>query len=432
MIMSRKLDIGIICNYQPFPVKSGSNQRLAEMIRFLRGNNCSVHLVIIGAKYKNKELAKHVDSVHYFFDPRNRISLKLKSLYWRIGDWLTNIGLPHIDEIVLGIMSRIKKSAPLQVDYWKICASGIAELVKNIANSHHWDAVIVEYIWLYPSINMLSEKIVKFIDTHDVMHIRSMEIEKTGGKFPFKITESQEARILNYFNCVIAIQEIEKKIFCDIRTKYNMSFDIIKVGASVTLSRNSKKVIPAVNKERHSILFVGGYNELNIFGLKHFIAGIWIKLFDQYPSVQLTVCGQVCSAFRGQNYPGVNFLGYVTDLAEIYYNATIVVNPVWTGTGLKIKTIEAIVYGKPLVTTPSGIEGMDSEILDSCVVAENESIFLKKMIYLMDHPSERERLSIAAFEYNKRHFTLELIYREIRGYLDSIRSRKENIEIGPA
>ena len=64
-------------------------------------------------------------------------------------------------------------------------------------------------------------------------------------------------------------------------------------------------------------------------------------------------------------------LGRVDDLAELYRSARVVINPVLAGTGLKIKTVEALSRLRPIVTWPTGVEGLPETLKTLCDVVDN-------------------------------------------------------------
>ena len=57
--------------------------------------------------------------------------------------------------------------------------------------------------------------------------------------------------------------------------------------------------------------------------------------------------------------PGVVIEGFVPDLADVYATAELVVAPIFSGSGTKVKVLEALSHGLPVVTTPEGIAGLD-------------------------------------------------------------------------
>ena len=69
------------------------------------------------------------------------------------------------------------------------------------------------------------------------------------------------------------------------------------------------------------------------------------------PHAELAIAGSICEALSG--HKDVVLMGMLDDLSTAYESAAIVVNPMQFGTGLKIKSLEAMSYSKPLVTTPT-------------------------------------------------------------------------------
>ena len=63
-------------------------------------------------------------------------------------------------------------------------------------------------------------------------------------------------------------------------------------------------------------------------------------------------------AAKQTNDSDIRLLGHVENLAEFYNSVDVVINPVEFGTGLKIKSVEGLAFGKPLITTPEGVVGL--------------------------------------------------------------------------
>jgi glycosyltransferase involved in cell wall biosynthesis len=114
----------------------------------------------------------------------------------------------------------------------------------------------------------------------------------------------------------------------------------------------------------------------------------------------------------------VKFLGHKDDLDEEYAAAAVVINPAWIGTGLKIKTIEALSRGKPLVTTPKGIEGLPREAGQSAFIAKDDENFADAIIRLMTDSESRQILSRSALAFAGTHLTKRAVYDELFQFLD--------------
>ena len=84
------------------------------------------------------------------------------------------------------------------------------------------------------------------------------------------------------------------------------------------------------------------------------------------PGTSIRVAGKIC--IRIPESSRYQKLGVVEDLGVLYGSITLAINPEIWGTGLKIKTIEPLAYGCPVVTTSAGIQGIEE--------AENRGILV--------------------------------------------------------
>ena len=107
------------------------------------------------------------------------------------------------------------------------------------------------------------------------------------------------------------------------------------------------------------LLFVGGAHPPNIEGLKQFVETCFTP-YLQPKDIRLVVAGAAGPALWG-NGPipeGVTMLGTVANLRPLYASAKLVVVPLLSGTGISIKTLEALTLGKPVFASPVGLRGL--------------------------------------------------------------------------
>jgi hypothetical protein len=81
--------------------------------------------------------------------------------------------------------------------------------------------------------------------------------------------------------------------------------------------------------------------------------------------------------------PGVIRLGPVADLRPLYSQARVVINPAVAGTGLKIKTLEALGHLRPIVTWPIGTDGFAPELAALCVTVQDWYDFSRRVAALL-------------------------------------------------
>lgn len=116
------------------------------------------------------------------------------------------------------------------------------------------------------------------------------------------------------------------------------------------------RAINTINEEQF-ILFVGSNFFGNTEGLFWFIENCMKKIQQK-----LIIVGSGMDVYKDK-FPNMNviFLGYVDDLSEYYYNASAVVLPIISGSGMKTKTCEALMYGKTIFGTKEAFEGYECD-----------------------------------------------------------------------
>lgn len=109
------------------------------------------------------------------------------------------------------------------------------------------------------------------------------------------------------------------------------------------------------------MLFVGnlGYPP-NADAVRRLANEILPEVRRSHPDVRLQVVGPGSAAVAElASRPGVVIEGFVPDLADVYSTAELVVAPIFSGSGTKLKVLEALAHGVPVVTTSEGIAGLD-------------------------------------------------------------------------
>jgi glycosyltransferase involved in cell wall biosynthesis len=127
---------------------------------------------------------------------------------------------------------------------------------------------------------------------------------------------------------------------------------------------------------------------------------------QRYPTTELWVAGGVCSLL--DETPGVVPLGVLNDLSDVYQAAWVVVNPCRFGTGLKIKTIEALAAGRPLVTTSAGGDGLEAQAGTAYLRSDNMDSIAGAIIDLFGNSNKREELRTQALTFMKTYHRQQL------------------------
>jgi glycosyltransferase involved in cell wall biosynthesis len=89
--------------------------------------------------------------------------------------------------------------------------------------------------------------------------------------------------------------------------------------------------------------------------------------------------------------PGIRCVGRVPDVHEVYAAASAVIAPVRYGAGVKLKVIEAVQHGVPVVTTSVGAEGVRLTVRDAVRVADRPARFAAAVVELLTEPATWQR-----------------------------------------
>jgi succinoglycan biosynthesis protein ExoO len=140
------------------------------------------------------------------------------------------------------------------------------------------------------------------------------------------------------------------------------------------------------------------------------LTNVWPSVKAGAPKAHLRIAGSV-SAKLGAPPKGVSLLGVVPDLKPLYEGAGIVISPLLAGSGLKIKLIEALSYGKAIVCTTPTIQGVGAIVNNAVTVADDAEHFTSAILNLLLNKGLRERQATLALEVARRHFSAEACYR---------------------
>lgn len=154
-------------------------------------------------------------------------------------------------------------------------------------------------------------------------------------------------------------------------------------------------------------LFVGSSIGPNIEGL------IWFfeHVAPSTPGVNYEIVGSCCDFFKDKEIPGnVKLRGRVDDLDSIYRNASFVICPIFSGSGMKTKTIEALRYGKTIIGTQEAFEGIDVDYGKVGLKSDMPEEHVKK-INALDLDA---RINMWSLEEFNDKFTYEVVFEKFR------------------
>ena len=319
------------------------------------------------------ELLQHLGhDVHYLFasmELSNSIDYDAMKNYW--GDRLHVFTMNKLLKIRRFITDLWRKK--VNRSYWKVDDHypwGIASYINRLNEQEKFDACIIQYYRLSRLLPLISIP-HKAIYTHDVFSYKDI---RTGKPFYEACTAHEEAKAMQRCPNIFAIQQEEAIYYKMLSPKSNVY--------TVYSSFNTHQQQIKNNKV---ILFLASRMSFNTNGIVWFLDNVWQPLKTKEPEIKLMIGGTVCENIN-QTYKDVTLCGKVDSLDDFYAMGDIVINPVYQGTGLKIKTFEALSYGKATVVHPHSMTGIYNASSSPLISAESSDEWIDAIITLANNP----------------------------------------------
>jgi len=184
--------------------------------------------------------------------------------------------------------------------------------------------------------------------------------------------------------------------------------------------------------EPRRLLLIGSFAHVpNLLALEFFLKEVWPRLA---PGYTLHVIGgsrhqYYLDYFRNRvdldlTQPGIELEGFVEDVRGAYRRAEIVLAPLTASAGTNIKVLEAMAMGKPVVSTPAGVNGLDLAAGHDFLLAQNAEEFVRDVESLS---TDRERR--IAVEHAARETALQYDWRGIAARQRDLYARLGSLQI---
>lgn len=273
-----------------------------------------------------------------------------------------------------GFIPRRAHPAHWGLDDW--ISPRLLEATRFLADSSSYDIVVINYVWLSLLLDVFAGlRTVRVLDTHDAFGGRH-ELARSAGMQPhwFYTTEEEEGRGLDRADLVLAIQSDEAQYF---RRVSKARIATIEYAAP-------PRFLPYWPKDPLTIGYLGSGNPWNVRSVEEFDR----LLAQDLPFVKTMPRFMLFGGITRQlaELEIMRSIGMVDDVPDAYSLMDLVVNPMIGGTGLKIKTVEALAFGRPVLSTKAGGAGL--EAIHPDLLHEDLPALIARLHRLVENPEE--------------------------------------------
>lgn len=359
----------LIATDLPFWARStGAQQRIASLVDQMTAAGIVVRTFYLGASsaFHQEQIRHHELDVRFYSSARPP-----KSFPARIGWWFKAVG-----HRLFGPNDQPTDGSMTLNDFrWPWAVEAFSECVDEFQPT----SIICEYVKMAYLLDGLTEEercqVLCAIDTHDVQHVRAQQFQERSAKHWLDIDREQEADALSRFDLLIAIQEEEAELF------RQMVANSVVVVCGHASEKGNSAARPRSKQDEESLAvgYLASANEANLHAIKRFLIDGWVLSAKRTSGCRLIIAGDVCRLLSEDSECNslitnptnqIELLGRVDNLNDFYKRVDVVINPIQFGAGLKIKNCEALEFGKPLITTSHGLNGMPEQLRSLTVVAD--------------------------------------------------------------
>lgn len=403
------MKILIISPYVPWPLYSGACVRIFNLIKELRSRGHQIFL-LAGDKYStappNAELERLCEKIYeYHFLSKNYLSFILRSVFSR----------------------KIYPALKFQ-------SKDMVKKINDILSEEKFDLVWVNFSILAEILpDNLKKNLPVILDQHECERLvyqgyikHGSFMEKMVGLINITRLSNFEKNVYSKIDAVLCVSEAEAELAKKINK--NVGVFVVPNGVGGNFFSGNEQL----KENKYRIVICGGLGiRRNMDAVAWFSKYIFPKIKLKIDKAEFWIVGGGSSPEISEIglISGIKVTGEVEDIKKYYKSAAVFVAPYRFGAGTKLKVLEAMASGVPVVSTSAGCMGIDVSDGENILIADNENDFSERVIELLSDPLEAKKIAAAGQNLIKEKYTWKKIIDdlepEIFKLIDNKRKKNE-------
>ncbi len=386
-----------LCKQFPYPLNDGYSIAVTNLSCAMKEAGCEVTLLSMNT------------SKHYF-DPAN--------LPENYGNYQA-VNTVDIDNriTVLGALLNLFSTESYILSRFN--SADFSRELKRLLNETTFDVIQLESVYLasyVPIIRECSDALVA-MRAHNVEHeiwervaINSTSfLKKRYLQYLSRKLKKQEIELLKDYDILVAITERDLGIFG--KMGYRKAATVTPVGINTEAyqpdwRRFSKPL---------SIAFIGSLDWMpNQEGVQWFMEKVWPEVQDRHPQLTFHIAGRRAPEWlKNKATENVYFHGEVESAVDFLKAHPLLIVPLFSGSGIRVKILEGMALGSVVVTTSLGMEGINAMDGEQILVADTAEAFGQQLDFCFENQTQLEKIGHHARQLIQDHFDMRKIGREL-------------------
>lgn len=392
-----------ICNKSPLPPKEGGPIAMYNLAAALLQNNNQIDVLAIETpKYKiDKDFIQKYFTEHYTFYSH-----------------FINTNINIVDAFVAFVLNK-----PYHIE--RFIDNKFSKKLIELLEKTKYDLIIFESIYVSPYVAIVKEYTdsICLLRTHNIESQIWKRIADNEKKFFKKLYLKQlasslklyEDNIVNEFDAIACISNNEVDYFSNINQDLLCKY--------VPFSVKTDKEINYELRSRVLFYNIGSMDWLpNIEGLKWFLHEVVpiINKSSSKPSITLAGRNMPAWVFNHKSQI-IDVIGEVSCIDNFLFDKTCLIVPLFSGSGIRIKIIEAMSHGKAVISTTLGAEGINYTKNENIIIADTKEEFANAIIKLANDPQLAFRIGQNAQLLIQNYHSFENTLVSFNNILDTLK-----------
>ncbi len=399
-ISAKTLSILFICNKSPWPAREGGPIAMNNLIEGLADAG---HLVKVLAINTNKYAVNPKDIPQTYHDK-------------------THIELGYIDLSVKPIGAFLNLFSKKSYHVERFISTNFDKKLREVLMHECFDIVQIETLFMSPYLSTIRElsqaKIV--LRAHNIEHriwkrvasITKNPLKKAYLNHLSTTLERYEKNILNAYDGIVPISPVDAPFFIE-----NSSKPVLALPTGINPDK-----IPAQNNNinpDHALFHIGAMNWMpNEEGIRWFTEHVWPIVHRKLPHLKVHLAGrEMPDWLKKLEMENVIIEGEVENAYNFIQSKSILIAPLFSGSGIRIKIIESMALAKAVISTSIGAEGINYTHNKNILIANTAEEFASAIEMLYADSETTHKIGLAARDLIlEEHNTPKIIQQLVNFY----------------
>jgi len=380
----------------PYPLKDGEAIAITYLARGLHQLGCELTLL-------------SMNTVKHFFD-RNTLPAAF--------DHYKQIELVTIDNRLKAKDALLNLFSGQSYHIERFDSEDYKQQLIQLLQANTYDIIQLETLYLAPYVPTIRKysKAKVVMRSHNVEHEIWQRITDNTSWGPkkwylsllSKRLKNYEQQMLNAYDMLVAITQRDLDFF--------ESFGSRLPSHVAPIGLDSKRYTPSLQyKKVPSFCFIGSLDWMpNLEGVEWVLQEVWPKVVEQFPSAVFHVAGRnTPEHLLKQAWPNVKMHGEVPSAVDFINAHEVMLVPLFSGSGMRVKILEGMALGKAVVSTTIGLEGIAAKDQEEVLIADTVNLFVQAIVDCLSGQVQVEQMGKKAITFIEKTFDNRTIAKKL-------------------